>query len=307
MDPSDDPSLHRLEGSGSQTGGLVIKKKSSDSTFKIPKPSLLGLDRLAAEKRKEREESKRLISFKETEYDDVSATPASASSETVRTPDLTSVHKLSRQFREPRDDTPSHTGGVSEKARDRLVEHSEKDKRGVYVSTKDRKRSSDEDDYKSKYDDRHRRDKYRDRERDRDRDRRNRDRYKERSDRDRYNRSNRSDRNRRSDSERSLHTPRFKDEPKTPKLGKMSGSSNSWDDDDDEKVPTKRSAWDFPTPNEGDFKRPDWSTRSSSSSIYRNKGKSKYEDDTPRPTPAHKYNSWANDRKRSGATPQTGS
>lgn len=308
MDPSDDPSIHRLEGTDSQTGGLVIKKKDTDSTFKIPKPSLLGLDRLAAQKRKEREESKRLISFKDSEYDDVSASPAPVSSDSVRTPDLSSVHKLNRQFREPRDETPSHSGGVSDKARDRLAERSEKDKRGVYVSSKDQKRSSDEDDYRNKYDDRRRRDRNRDRERDRDRNRdrdRHRDRDRLRDDKDR-NRSDRSDRYRSSDSERSLHTPRFKDEPRTPKLGKVSATSSSAWDEEDEKVPAKRSAWDFPTPKEGDSKRPDWSTRSSSSSIYRNKGRSKYEDDTPRPTPAHKYNAWANDRKRSGATPQTG-
>lgn len=65
LDPDGDPSLHRLEGSsGTERGGLVIMKKgpaeSSDEkhVFKTPtaKVSLLGLDRLAAEKRKEAEE-----------------------------------------------------------------------------------------------------------------------------------------------------------------------------------------------------------------------------------------------------------
>lgn len=32
----------------------------------------------------------------------------------------------------------------------------------------------------------------------------------------------------------------------------------------------------------------------------------KIEDDTPRPTPAHKYNSWMKDRRKTGATPQAG-
>ena len=55
VDPDDDPALHRLEGSsGGQKGGLVIMKKGSsvdtdNHTFK--KPSLLGLDKLAAAKR----------------------------------------------------------------------------------------------------------------------------------------------------------------------------------------------------------------------------------------------------------------
>ena len=53
---SEDKFVHRLEGiSDDAVGGLVIKKKSSVSNgpiFKKPeaKPSLLGLDKLAAEK-----------------------------------------------------------------------------------------------------------------------------------------------------------------------------------------------------------------------------------------------------------------
>lgn len=58
----DDASLHRLEGSDPsvQVGGLIVKKKSAASeqhVFRAPAPrtSLLGLDLLAAQKRKERE------------------------------------------------------------------------------------------------------------------------------------------------------------------------------------------------------------------------------------------------------------
>lgn len=284
--------MHRLEASAPQTGGLVIKKKEPQSpTFKVPKPSLLGLDRLAAQKRKEQENVKRLISFKDSEYDDVSNTP-SADPNAVRTPDLSSVHKLNRQYREAKDETPSYGGGVSDKARNRLAELEEKDKRGVYVSSKDRKRGHDDDDSRDRRHDRyHRDDKYHDRDRDRRYDRdRNRD-------RDRDRRSSRS----RAESSRSHATPRFKDEPKTP-TSRIGGTSTaSWDDDDD-RVSSKRSSWDFPTPREGDNKRSEWSVRSSSSSIFR-KNRA---DETPRPTPAHRFNAWANDRKRSGATPQTG-
>ena len=56
--------LDRLEGlSGSEKGGLIIKKKKNPSSdqdeflFKKPQTSLLGLDRLAA-KRRELEKSK---------------------------------------------------------------------------------------------------------------------------------------------------------------------------------------------------------------------------------------------------------
>lgn len=286
VDPEDDPSVHRLEASAPTTGGLVIKSKTS-TTFKVPMPSLLGLDRLAAQKRKEREETKRLISFKDSEYDDVSGTPKVSSDGTpVRTPDQSSVHKLSRQFREPLVETPTHSGGVSEKARLRLVEHSEKDRRGIAISSKDKKRSRRDQD-----DDRNRRDRHDGRHG------RGRDRYSDRSEH-----RHRS----RSESERSLHTPRSRDgsyEPRTPRSGRGSGTSSaSWDDDDERGMSSHRSAWDNPTPRRNEKNRPEWSTRS---------GSSKYKpfknvDDTPRPTPAHKYNAWANDRKQTGATPHTG-
>lgn len=58
----EDDSMHRLEGSdpAAQVGGLIVKKKSAASephVFRAPTPrtSLLGLDVLAAQKRKERE------------------------------------------------------------------------------------------------------------------------------------------------------------------------------------------------------------------------------------------------------------
>lgn len=321
MDLDDDASVHRLEASAPTSGGLVLKKSadSNDGKFKVPKPSLLGLDRLAAQRRKEREDQNRLISFKDTEYDDDAGSSSTAATpERLKTPDQSSVHKLNRQYRELQNDTPSHGGGVSEKALNRLAKLSEKEKRGVYVSTKDEKRSHrHRDDEERNYD---RRNRDRDRDRDRYKDSRDRDRGRERSSRNDYDdrrrrdrnerddsrrssrsdRSDRSDRRKPSDSERSLHTPRFKDEPKTP-LGSTGTASSSWDDD--EEKPIKRSAWDFPTPTKESDKRSEWSMRSNTSSIYRMKKAAKMEDDTPRPTPAHRFNAWANDRKRSGATP----
>lgn len=59
----DDVSMHRLEGEDptAQIGGLIVKKKSAAAephVFRAPTPrtSLLGLDLLAAQKRREREE-----------------------------------------------------------------------------------------------------------------------------------------------------------------------------------------------------------------------------------------------------------
>ena len=60
-------SVHRLEGISNQTGGLIVKKKKSnpdaDHSFKVPAPrsSLLGLDVLAAEKRKLKDVSEKEV------------------------------------------------------------------------------------------------------------------------------------------------------------------------------------------------------------------------------------------------------
>ena len=60
----------------------------------------------------------------------------------------------------------------------------------------------------------------------------------------------------------------------------------SWDEDDP--MPSRNSSWDLPTPRVTSNTQDslEWSSR--------------------RPTPAHKYNAWAKDRKHSGATPLPG-
>lgn len=279
-DEDDDPSMHRLEGSTSSRGGLVLKKDKKESSFKIPKPSLLGLDKLAVERRKEREESKRLISFKDTDNDDEgSVTPRSSD---FKTPDNESSHTLNRQFRENKEETPTYTGGVTGQARERMIERlaAKEKQKGVYASTKDKDKDKDR---KRNRDDRDRYD--RDRGRHRDRHSRREDRHSERRLREGS-----------SDSDRSLHTPRFRDEPRTPRGSNRESIGRSGWDEEEEKVSSKRSTWDFPTPRSYSEGRSEWSVRSNR--------KKKIEDDTPRPTPAHKFNQWANDRKRSGATPQ---
>lgn len=105
MSSEESDGVHRLEASAPVTGGLVvIKKKDTDSKFKVPQVSLLGLDRLAAQKRKERDDQNRLISFKTNEYDDdTGSSPRNA----PKTPNVSSEHKLSRHYRSLKDDTPS--------------------------------------------------------------------------------------------------------------------------------------------------------------------------------------------------------
>lgn len=46
----------------------------------------------------------------------------------------------------------------------------------------------------------------------------------------------------------------------------------------------------------------DWSERSSRKPADKKPRK----DETPRPTPAYRFNNWASDRKRTGATPLPG-
>uniref|UniRef100_A0A1L8DH54 RNA helicase n=1 Tax=Nyssomyia neivai TaxID=330878 RepID=A0A1L8DH54_9DIPT len=277
MEFDKDDEIHRLEGSSGSVGGLIIKKDQKEPKFKVPKPSLLGLDKLAAARRKEREAS-RLISFKDTEYDDTEGA-TSSSNVGFKTPDLSKSHVLSRKYRDGMDETPSHTGGVTDTARHRMLERmassnvgGRSGEKGVYASTKEHKR----------HDDRHR-----DRDRDRDSSRK----------RDRE-RSHDDDRHKRGSSSRSRHRD---SSPRTPRdSGRYSVSGSSWDDDD-ERIPLKKSSWDFPTPKSLED-RSEWSVRSNRrpwSSKHRS------ESETPRVTPAHKFNSWANDRRRSGATPRS--
>lgn len=290
--------LHRLEGIEDKKGGLVIKKKNPE--FKVPQPSLLGLDRLAAERRREREENARKISF--TDKDDEEEYSESTKDNPIEKPS-----SKERHYRTSNQETPSHTGGISNEARSRLIERLNQNKlkeKGVYASTKnERKRSSSQERDSERY-----RNKYRDE------DRYYRKRDKERRDR-MYKRS----------SHRDVNTPSFKDEPLTPNISiKDTTSKTSWDDDDN--VPAKRSSWDFPTPStykaeegsERGFRRSEWSERSRRSErertdrsdrvdrsdrSFRDRKNRKYDNDTPRPTPAHKFNTWMKNRRKTGATP----
>lgn len=280
--------VHRLEGSGNEKGGLIVTKKPS--VFKIPQPSLFGLDKLAAQKRKEKAEAARKMSFNMDDDDSNEENDVSIKQR---------QEKDNRKFRSPQEETPTYTGGLSKEARDRLIERLNFNKykeKGVYASTKTKKSTEKDDDKGEDY--------YRERRRDREREHernRKRERYKS------------SDKN----SERREKTPRFKDEPKTPNIKLRDGTSKSSWDEDDEPTAAKKSAWDYPTPTVYKPKGTDWSDRSSKSydkseRSHRDDRKSssrdryKTEDDTPRPTPAHRYNVWAKDRKKTGATPNLG-
>ena len=119
-------STHRLAGSGSEVGGLIIKSKkkpddkNSDSTFKKP-GSLLGLDILARRKREQRqseEESSRTFSEKKARLD-----RAQDDDSDIRISFGRSDTSKDRQYRGVRTETPSHPGGVSDEALERFHKH----------------------------------------------------------------------------------------------------------------------------------------------------------------------------------------
>lgn len=269
--------VSKLEPSSSTVGGLVIKKKDKDSDlFKKPRASILGLDKLAAVQRARKQQEAARLSFKDSDGDDMEYGESSTPRVDRRKESFASSSSsaASKKYRESAVETPSYTGGVSEVARKRLDERSRDDHgKGLYASSKsqkerDRRDGDDRDDERKRH-------KY-------------------------YSKSSRG--------ESSHRTPgHYKDEPRTPRSDRRMDPFG-WEDDDDRQpsTSTRKSSWDYPTPKipKGSesvrSNRSAVSSFSSSSSSRRNR-----EDDTPRPTPAHKYNKWAPDRKESGATPRT--
>lgn len=270
--------IYRLEGTTNEKGGLIIKKKPAPAAnfeFKVPQVSLLGLDKLAAQRRKEREEDeKEAKKSKLTSYRDEE--DGQCLDESPRRSDKKDKNRekdKERHYRKVIDETPTHTGGISREAQERLEERQRRDReRGIYSSSSKTKKHDD-----GKYD------------RDRSRDGSYKRRDLERS----TNEKQKDKGSERRTSERGSHnwdeTPsiRFKDEPLTPYFKvKDTPSRTSWDEDDP--TPSRNSSWDLPTPRVTSNTQDslEWSSR--------------------RPTPAHKYNSWAKDRKHSGATPLPG-
>ncbi|XP_014681833.1 PREDICTED: pre-mRNA-splicing factor ATP-dependent RNA helicase PRP16-like [Priapulus caudatus] len=290
----DEPSIHRLEGTQNQVGGLILKKpKNTEHTheFKapnLPQKSLFGLDKLAAAKRKQQQENNdqatekrsRVMSYKDDwEGDDI---------EDDREDNKGNKESHERHYRSSRVETPSHPGGVTDSVREHLHMKYKDKERGVTASSKkkaggrnmDRGREWDRN-YNRQRDKDHGRDRYR-----------GKGEHSERSQR--SNRSARSSRNW-DDTPRST---KFKDEPGTPNVRlKDDPSRSAWDDDDP--TPSRRSTWDQPTPSSytrRQFDRSDRSDRSYRSS-YGRSDRRKHVDETPLPTPTYKRNAWA-DRRR---------
>lgn len=252
---SDFESIHRLEGIEDEVGGLIKKKSTHEFKAPVQRRSILGLDVLAAAKRKQKSE----------EEDTKKARKDGESEKRDRSDSGDSSLSSSRQYRRPRIETPTHTGGVNSTFADRIRDQKDSQSRGVYASSKDdkkdhrssgsRERTRRDDREDSRHDDRHE--------------------------------SSRSHRSRRDWDE----TPPRPSRPQTPNIRpKDTPSGSNWDEDED--TPSRRSSWDVPTPSPREG-----SDRRGTDKKYRRPT------DTPRATPAHKYNAWAADRRKTSATP----
>ncbi|MGH0120321.1 UNVERIFIED_CONTAM: hypothetical protein FKN15_057223 [Acipenser sinensis] len=199
-----DALLHRLEGSDPSTevGGLILYKKSAapeQHVFRAPTPrtSLLGLDLLATQKRKEHEdrekqenEEKEKKKSRVSSYQDWEEGREDSGSDEESAEKEGDASRKERKYRVTGSETPSNPGGVSEEFR-RKHQQRERDRRehGVYASSKeDKKRERDGD-----------------RERDRDRDRRS-----QRDDRERRHRSSSRSVKSRDPDDTPLPTPSYK-------------------------------------------------------------------------------------------------
>lgn len=284
-----------------------MKKGPSSSIEKhtFIRPSLLGLDKLAAAKRhsdsgtgNEKKKSK-VTSYKDSFEDKSSSSSDSDIEEEDRDRKSKKDRKKERHYRQARIDTPSHPGGVSDSVRNRQHDRQNRDRdKGVYASSKhhDHERKKD----KKERERHHRRDKGRHRSRERDYDRRD-DRRNERGSGDRP--SERGDRYSGRSSRDWTNTPNRRDEPATPNIRpKDTPSRSAWDDDEDF-TPPKHSSWDLLTPNINADRDSDLDT-----SDYRHSRRSKKSStETPLPTPSYKYNDWMDDRKRLKYTPKDSS
>lgn len=146
----DDSSSDRLEGTRSMVGGLILKGNNK-KTSQAPKESVLGLQKLAEEKRKRKleedgEKPKRLKDlsknretctgdWEDPNDDDLDGRARLSSG--IRNKDFKSK---SRHYRAGLVETPSHTGGVNEEIREKQLRRLERDRGtrrgGVYAESK---------------------------------------------------------------------------------------------------------------------------------------------------------------------------
>ncbi|BGP30842.1 Pre-mRNA-splicing factor ATP-dependent RNA helicase PRP16 [Rhodotorula toruloides] len=98
--------------------GLSMGAGEDKHVFKVPQRSALGLDRLAAEKRREKADLEKRGDIKRFKYDDEEEEDQSSAGFKVPT-----RRSAPSNLRNRPSDTPSHPGGLSDTARRRLEEH----------------------------------------------------------------------------------------------------------------------------------------------------------------------------------------
>ena len=141
----DDTCSDRLEGTRASIGGLILKGNNKKAT-KSPKESVLGLQKLAEEKRKRKleedgEKTKRLKDsssnrgandWEDSNNDFEIRTRLSSGNKDLKS--------KSRHYRSGLVETPSHTGGVNEEIREKQLRRFERDREtrrgGVYAESK---------------------------------------------------------------------------------------------------------------------------------------------------------------------------
>ncbi|XP_061820017.1 pre-mRNA-splicing factor ATP-dependent RNA helicase PRP16 isoform X1 [Nerophis lumbriciformis] len=301
---NDDESMHRLEGSDpkEQVGGLIVKKKSAaaeNHVFRAPTPrtSLLGLDLLAAQKRKEREskeqndgsgEDRDRKKSKVSSYKDWEENKSDSGSDDDEDDEKNSQDKKeNRKYRMSGSETPSSPGGVSDEFR-RRHQQREKDRRehGVFISSKE------------------------DRNRDKGKDRKNERDTREGSSSSHSHRSERIERSQRDGWSDRISRGSRRDDPPTPQQRPRDGctpSRSNWEEDDSGYASSRHSQWESPSPapSARDSDRSERGRLTGRESERRDRSvRGRYPDDTPLPTPSYKYNEWANDRKHLGSTPR---
>lgn len=297
-----DSSIDRLEGARSVVGGLIIKADRNKSNS-ASRESMLGLEKLAEEKRKRKidageDKPKRLKDLSPNRGTDIDDWENSRD-EGLRPPRHSTGSKdwrsKSRHYRSALVETPSHTGGVNEEIRDKQLKRLERDREtrrgGVYAES----RLRDRDGRHTKNDRKH----YKNGDREKRNYGTNEQSSRRSHDYDRSNkdysfkepRSSRSEwdetpyRKSRSSREEGNSTPKHKSKDiRTP-------SRSSWDDE--ESTPS-RSKWEMASPARSLISEDVRSERRSHQRI----------DDTPMFTPTHKYNVWEVDRHSTGATPR---
>ncbi|TRY79169.1 hypothetical protein TCAL_09988 [Tigriopus californicus] len=129
-------SIHRLEATQMRGGLVIMKKKSTEDTptdktsslFTQPSAptSMLGLDRLAAQREKERQEMVEKLKEKEREIEN-----KRREEEEREAFKRSKAREGERRLRAPQEETPTYTGGVSlaAKERQRRREREEKDRK----------------------------------------------------------------------------------------------------------------------------------------------------------------------------------